>query len=423
MLWFRAIGKEAGVRGAERSRCWAMGRRTIAVAGCGVGGLAVALLLARAGHKVELFERFEAPRPLGSGLMLQPTGLAVLDRLGLLDRVVREGARIDRLHGVAGQRVVLDVGYAALRKADHWGVGIHRACLFAALHDAVVEQGIPIHGGRAISGSRMVRDRRELVFDGGQASDGFELIVDALGTRTTLAPPTGRELTYGALWASVDWPEDCALDPRTLTQRYRRSSRMAGILPLGTGGGAKRRAALFWSLKGSAFPAWRDAGLGAWQKDVRAFWPECAPFLDQIRDEQGLTFARYAHRTLRAPVEERMIHIGDAWHSASPQLGQGANMALLDAWALAVGLSAHGQIDQALAHAVQLRRRHVLLYQWLTWLFTPVYQSDSRVLPIVRDQLVGPISRLWPATAIQAAMVSGLIGNPLGPLGLGGAGK
>jgi len=43
---------------------------------------------------------------------------------------------------------------------------------------------------------------------------------------------------------------------------------------------------------------------------------------------------------------------------------------------------------------------------------------DSRVLPFVRDRIVGPLSKLWPATAIQAAMVSGLVGAPLKSLGL-----
>lgn len=85
-------------------------------------------------------------------------------------------------------------------------------------------------------------------------------------------------------------------------------------------------------------------------------------------------------------------------------------MALLDAWALAIALTRNGTMA-ALDEAVTLRRRHVRLYQALTWLFTPVYQSDSRVLPFLRDRLVGPLSRLWPATAIQAAMVSGLIGR------------
>lgn len=55
----------------------------IAIVGCGISGLAAALLLHRQGHRVTLYERLEALRPVGSGLMVQPTGLAVLAKLGL----------------------------------------------------------------------------------------------------------------------------------------------------------------------------------------------------------------------------------------------------------------------------------------------------------------------------------------------------
>lgn len=95
-------------------------------------------------------------------------------------------------------------------------------------------------------------------------------------------------------------------------------------------------------------------------------------------------------------------------------------MALLDAWALTKGLLEKDSVEQGIRHSIGLRRRHVLTYQWLTALFTPVYQSDSRLLPLIRDRIVGPLSKLWPATTIQAAMVSGLVGNPLRPLGLNG---
>jgi 2-polyprenyl-6-methoxyphenol hydroxylase-like FAD-dependent oxidoreductase len=118
------------------------------------------------------------------------------------------------------------------------------------------------------------------------------------------------------------------------------------------------------------------------------------------------------------PAEPALVHIGDAWHSTSPQLGQGANMALLDAWALGMGLRETGSIDAGVNRAVAMRRRHVMVYQALSHLFTPVYQSDSIVLPAIRDGLVGPLSGLWPATWIQAAMVSGLIGSPFKSLGL-----
>ena len=58
----------------------------VAVVGCGTGGPAAALLLKAAGHDVEIFERFNTPSPIGAGLLLQPTGQAVLARLGLLAR-------------------------------------------------------------------------------------------------------------------------------------------------------------------------------------------------------------------------------------------------------------------------------------------------------------------------------------------------
>lgn len=391
----------------------------IAIAGCGPCGLAAALLLHRAGHHVTLFERFDTPRPIGSGLMIQPTGMAALAQLGLLDEVLRRGSRIDRLFGKAGKRVVLDVHYAALRHRDAFGIGIHRASLFAILHESVLRSGITVQTGRTLVGSELVGEQRALRFADGETSIPYDLVIDALGTRTPLAPPTGRELAYGALWASLDWSQAAGFDPHTLAQRYDRASIMAGILPIGTPpGAATPKAAFFWSLRADRLGDWRKAGLGPWKARVAALWPECAPLLDQIDDPDQLTFARYAHRTLRSPAASALVHIGDAWHSASPQLGQGANMALLDAWALAKGLKEANGVDEGIRLGIRLRRRHVLVYQWLTALFTPVYQSDSRLLPLIRDRLVGPLSKLWPATAIQAAMVSGLIANPLTPLGL-----
>ena len=87
----------------------------LAVAGCGPAGLAAALLLARDGHRVTLFERFAAPRPIGSGLMLQPTGLAALERLVLRAPVEALGARIDGLHGLNERGgLVFDLRYGDL---------------------------------------------------------------------------------------------------------------------------------------------------------------------------------------------------------------------------------------------------------------------------------------------------------------------
>lgn len=398
-----------------------MVRRDIAIVGCGTAGLAAALLLARDGHHVTLYERFDRPQPIGSGLMLQPTGMAVLRALGLDAPILHHGARIGSLLGKAeGERVVLDVHYAALNGRTAYGVGIHRAALFAVLHDAVKAAGIAVETGQCVTGSPIDAGiRRRLAFEDGSVSRSFELVVDAAGSRSPLAPPTGRLLPYGALWATLDWPDESDLQRAVLEQRYRAASMMIGVLPVGTAPYDPRpKAAFFWSIRHDRIEAWRAAGLDVWKDEARAIWPAVAPLLDQIHDPEQLTAARYAHRTLPRPVEPGLIHIGDSWHSASPQLGQGANMALLDAYALARALRETADLPSALAQAVRMRRSHVHLYQLLTAWLTPVYQSDSRAIPWMRDRIVGPLSKLWPITWLQPALVSGLVGWPLKPLGL-----
>lgn len=393
----------------------------IAVAGCGPAGMAAALLLHQDGHRVTVFERFEAPRALGSGLMIQPTGVAVLDSLGLGEELRRSAARIERLFGRAAGSgaVVLDVRYRALGRNAGCGWGVHRGALFDLLHRAVRRAGLPVETARPVAGSVPDGEGRRLQFEDGSGAGPFDLVVDALGHASTLAPPTGRKLAYGALWASLDEPEVAAFAPAALEQRYHRASVMAGVLPIGAAPGCERpQTAFFWSLRTDRLEAWRAAGLPAWKAEVERLWPAVRPLLEQIDEAEQLTFARYAHRTLGRPTGPALAHVGDAWHSASPQLGQGANMALLDAYALALALRSEPTVAAGLTRYRRLRAGHVGLYQLLSALFTPVYQSDSRVVPFIRDRLVGPVSRIWPSTWIQAAMVSGLLGAPLSRLGL-----
>ena len=91
---------------------------------------------------------------------------------------------------------------------------------------------------------------------------------------------------------------------------------------------------------------------------------------------------------------------------------------MLDAYALAVALRSTRNVSDALRRFAALRGRHARFYQLLSALFTPVYQSESCVLPLLRDRLVGPMAKRWPANWILAAMVSGRLLDPLPALGL-----
>jgi 2-polyprenyl-6-methoxyphenol hydroxylase-like FAD-dependent oxidoreductase len=189
---------------------------------------------------------------------------------------------------------------------------------------------------------------------------------------------------------------------------------MIGVLPIG-----QRQTAFFWSLRADDHEALKARGYAAWAETVRGLWPETAPHVEAIRGWDALTLARYAHHTMAVPAEDGIVHIGDSAHSTSPQLGQGANMALLDARALFLALRDAGDLADGLSRYVRFRRWHVRLYQALSAAFTPFYQSDSVVLPWIRDVLVSSLARIPPAPQFLAAMVAGtVLFDPIRALGL-----
>lgn len=394
-----------------------MQRANIAVCGCGPAGLAAALLLHRAGHQVRVFERFDTPRPVGSGLLLQPTGLGVLAELGMVERLMSLGSPIDRIFGrvSSSSRVVLDVRYSALGKG--WrALAIHRAALFGTLHDAVAAAGIEIvHSAELARAETHGKDAAVITSDG-RRHGGFDLIVDAAGANSPLAVGIARRraLPYGALWVNVPCSERWPGLPNALEQRYRRAIMMAGVLPVGSRApGEPRLCAFFWSLRRDQVAAWRARGLEDWKRSVGALWPEAVQLLEPVTDLSQVTFAQYDHFTAHAPVADRLVHIGDAARATSPQLGQGANMALLDALALSRALETHSNLSAALQAYVRMRYWHIRTFQWASAMFTPFYQSDGRTLAFVRDWLAGPLSNLPVGRQVLVRLVSGMTVAPL----------
>ncbi len=85
--------------------------------------------------------------------MLQPTGLAVLEALGLNEKLGKLGSRVDRLLGTDSRsgRTVLDVSYKPLGPDVH-ALAVHRAAMFNVLHDAVIAAKVQIMVGFTATG-------------------------------------------------------------------------------------------------------------------------------------------------------------------------------------------------------------------------------------------------------------------------------
>jgi 2-polyprenyl-6-methoxyphenol hydroxylase-like FAD-dependent oxidoreductase len=312
--------------------------------------------------------------------------------------------------GHAGRARVLDVAY----RPSSPGLALHRAALFHVRWQAMTRhETVQVITNACVIAAPLAAGKRHLTLAGGTNHGPFDLIVDASGSHSALSPLVSRPLPFGAVWGHVPWPDHSPLPRDQLSQRYERAHRMAGVLPIGClPGDPTPRAAVFWSLPTTALDGWQSQDLALWRADASNLWPEMADFTETLTDPTQMTPARYTHGTLRHPFAPALAFIGDAAHRASPQLGQGANMALLDAMALALALRQH-PLDQALPHYAGMRRWHVRIYQTMSAAFTPMYQSSNRLLPALRDHLLAPASRVPPLPRLLSALVSGDMIPPL----------
>jgi 2-polyprenyl-6-methoxyphenol hydroxylase-like FAD-dependent oxidoreductase len=396
-----------------------MTRRRIAIVGYGSAGQAAALLLSRDGHHVEVFERVPVPGPVGAGFLLQPTGLQVLWRMGLLDQVLAHGAVVERLFGDAPcGRAVMDMRYAALdpRLA---GVGLQRGALFSILA-AAWDGHVHVQAGTDIVD--IDDDGRSLRDDRGRRHGPFDLIVVADGAGSRLRgfvgpPELDAPYPWGALWCLLP----CAAWPhlRELRQRYVAARKMIGLLPVGTRPGADTpMLSFFWSLPVARFDDWHAEGLDAWKHEVAGLWPEAAPLLSAIDAPSRLAHARYRDTVMRDWHRGNMVLVGDAAHAMSPQLGQGVNMALLDALALSECLRGNASIADALAAYQRTRRRHLAIYhRWSRWL-TPMFQSEHDAVARLRDVALLPAGRIPPGRTHMLRVLSGTQQGLFGHLAL-----
>ncbi len=397
-----------------------MGPFQIAVVGAGTAGAASAALLARAGHAVTVFERVPDPRPVGAGILLQPTGQVVLARLGVLGDVVARSSPVDRLTAVRrGGRPLVDLLYRDVHPRL-LGFGVHRGVLFETLLAAARAAGADVRCGVAIAATDLDRGGRWLVDAQGGRHGPYELVIVADGSSSGLhaAARRVRARTYpwGALWLVADDPGFA--EDRRLYQIVDGAHTLFGLLP--TGLDPERGVpivSLFWSLRADRLDAWRAAGLPAWRDSVLRLEPRAAPILDSIGDLDRVLFARYRDVRMWPWHGDRIVFVGDAAHATSPQLGQGANLALVDASTLADALAAGPGLERALAAYSAARRRHLAYYQLATRALTPLFQSDSRVLAWIRD-LVFPISRRLGylrrrMTRTMAGIERGLLRRPM----------
>jgi 2-polyprenyl-6-methoxyphenol hydroxylase-like FAD-dependent oxidoreductase len=329
------------------------GRVKAIVVGGGIGGLAAAIALTRAGLAVEVHERAPAMKEVGAGISLWANALHALDRLGLGEAVKTQG-----LPGPPGGLRRWDGAVLSAPPADavrtRWPVfmvGIHRADLLATLRAALAPDALRL-GATAVGFEAGAAGVRVRFADGGEATGDLLVGADGLGsmTRARLFGETPPRYSGYTAWRGVTAVDRGLLPPGAGFESWGRGQRF-GALPL-------RDGRVYWFATKNAPAGQPDEPGGRRAELLRRFgnWHPPLPALIAATPEDAILRNDIADRPPLARWGEGPVTLlGDAAHPMTPNLGQGGCQALEDAVVLGDCLRGAADVPAAL-RAYEARR-------------------------------------------------------------------
>jgi 2-polyprenyl-6-methoxyphenol hydroxylase-like FAD-dependent oxidoreductase len=301
--------------------------------------------------------------------------------MGVLEEVVADAEPIERIHAFTDRgRTLVELSY---RKIDRQlcGYGVHRDDLFEVLHGHCLQWGVEFRLGFTIVGSRQSESEIVAVDEQRSEHGPFDVLIGADGSRSRVrgAPELRarvRELPLGAAWFSGK----CDAVRGYLHQVTRGTRQLIGLLPLGGG-----RCSLFCALPREGL---NSADFAVLKREIAKLCPQASSLVEQIESEKSLATAKYQLVRLRKWHHGRLICIGNAAHSTTPHLGQGVNLALLDAVAVAREFAGEDDVPVRLARAAAFRRRHTMWCWRLSNMLGPVFQNEGWMLGAARDRVL-----------------------------------
>lgn len=353
----------------------------IGIIGGGITGTAVAYLLAQNGHDVRIFEQASECKPVGAGILLQPSGQQVLDRLGVLNDVSKVAQRLD------GLSAILKSGRELVRLKYEWfdpncfGLGVHRGELFELLLKKCIQADVTFYNDSRIERAGSDANGHWVESTSGNRFHGFDFLIGVDGSASNIRDASRIrtkviEYDFAALWSTGA----CSYQPGKLVQIVDGTHKLVGLLPIGGG-----RSSFFWGLPAGTQGELSDTSIDTWKQEVLSICPDAESILSGLNSFDDLTFARYRHVSMSAWYDQRTIFLGDAAHATSPHLGQGVNLALEDAACFADALEHCGDFAGACRGFTRTRRSKLKYYSQLTRMLSPFFQSQGVVRGVLRD--------------------------------------
>ncbi|KAK5229848.1 hypothetical protein LTR96_003460 [Exophiala xenobiotica] len=317
-------------------------RVNVVVCGAGLGGLGVAICLAKKGHTVTVLESSRALNEVGAGIQIPPNSSRVLDAYGLTDKLLEavtwpESIQLKRYaNSEVIARTPLHPRNTQVYGHPYWL--IHRADFQRILFDAAVEAGVEVRLGCHVE---LVDEQSPSVHLKGGEVVKADLIIGADGikskVRRAVIPDEEIEAVSSANCAyRATIPADVMLADPELAALLRDKNANCWI-------GYRRHLMVYPIRKGQLFnlvmshpgqapiASWSEVGdIEDLRLQYRHFDPVLRKLLSHVESCLKWKLAELEPLPTWVSASGRVVLLGDAAHATLPYLAAGAAMAVED---------------------------------------------------------------------------------------------
>lgn len=371
----------------------------VIIIGGGIGGLAAALALKRAGLEVRVFEQVASLGEVGAGLTLWANAVKALRKLGLED-VVNSSSTIDAgtIYSWQGARLSSISSDKLLNRFGACNLAVHRSDLQYALSAAVGPNTLTL--GKTCSGVEQDDSGVQVHFSDGSTMRGSALI-GADGIHSLI-----RELLFGAekpryagytAWRGVTTPP---LAAKIRVGEYWGRGVRFGLVPLTQG-------RYYWFATRNAREGEPEHQEGRKHEVLSLFhdwYPSIPAIIEATPVSAILRNDIYDRPPLRHWTRGRITLLGDAAHPMTPNLGQGACQALEDALVLAYCLVQTDNTSVALQLYQALRIPRTTRIVNRSWSLGRISQWKHPIACLLRDTGFKWMPSSWQMATFEEAV-------------------
>lgn len=331
----------------------------VLIVGAGLSGMVLATALKRAGAEVDLIEVHERWNVLGVGISVQGPALRALKSLGLIEACIAGGFGYSQVVNCdADGRAQGVVELPRLNGPQYPScVGMMRPALHAVLEQAMRQAGVAVRFGVTVAS---LGERGDVRFSDGREA-AYDFVVGADGANSRV-----RELLFGGQWkpqytGQAVWRAMVARPPEVKARHaYYGPRHKAGFNPVSQ---EEMYIYLVQNVQGS--PRLEPERWPGVMRELLADFGGCiGEVRSRITDPSRIVYRPVGALLMPAPWHRgRVVLIGDAAHTAPPQLASGATIAIEDAIVLSEVLLGGGGLDEFMARRYE-RCRMVVENSW-----------------------------------------------------------